>query len=257
MVITNTSTASLLSNIYSSNADSLSASLSKLASGKRVQNPGDDFAAYIRASGLNTAITGYQNVRQDLQNAKGMTDYAAGVGNAVMEDLTRMQELQDLYNGTTDTDKQTAYSTEYDTVMARVTNTMTNSVYDGASVYATGSLGAFNVDPAGTGSIDVNASDTADVSAFANIANDAIGAELTAAQTYVAEMNSYGTEISRAMKLNDTVVSGKQATVSALINVDEIQEMAKVTNLQVRQQATVSMMSQANVSQAALSRLFS
>jgi flagellin-like hook-associated protein FlgL len=58
------------------------------------------------------------------------------------------------------------------------------------------------------------------------------------------------------MKLNDTVVSGKQATVSALVNVDELAEMAKVTNLQVRQQATVSMMSQANVSNAALARLF-
>jgi flagellin len=257
MVITNTSTASLLSNIYSSNADSLSSSLTKLASGKRVQNPGDDFAAYIRASSLNTDITGYQNVRQDLQGAKGMTDYAAGVGNAVMEDLTRMQELQDLYNGTTDTDKQTAYSTEYDTVKARVTSTMANSVYDGQAVYATGSLGAFNVDPAGTGSVDVNASNAADVSGFTAIATDAIGAQLTAAQTYVAEMNSYGTEITRAMNLNDTVVSGKQATVSALINVDEVQEMAKVTNLQVRQQAAVSMMSQANVSQALLAKLFS
>jgi flagellin len=256
MVITNTSTASLLSNIYSSNADALSSSLTKLASGKRVQNPGDDFAAYIRASGLNTDVTAYQGIRQDLQNAKGMADYAAGVGNAVLEDLTRLQELQDLYNGTTDTDKQTAYSTEYDTIKARVTNTIADSVYDGQAVYATGSIGAFNVDPTGTGSIDVNASDTADVSAFANIANDAISTELTAAQTYVAEMNSFGTEISRAMKLNDTVVSGKQATVSALINVDEIQEMANVTNLQVRQQATVSMMSQANVSQAALARLF-
>jgi flagellin len=142
MVITNTSTASLLSNIYSSNADALSSSLTKLASGKRVQNPGDDFAAYIRASGLNTDVTAYQGIRQDLQNAKGMADYAAGVGNAVLEDLTRLQELQDLYNGTTDTDKQTAYSTEYDTIKARVTNTIADSVYDGTAVYATGSIGA-------------------------------------------------------------------------------------------------------------------
>jgi len=259
MVITNTSTASLLSNIYSSNADSLSSSLTKLASGKRVQNAGDDFAAYIRASGLNTDITGYQNVRQDLQNAKGLTDYASSVGNSVMEDLTRMKELQDLTaaaNG--DADKVAAYAAEYDAVVARANNTIANSNYDGVAVYDTASLGTFNVDPNGTGSIDVTASNAADPSTFtsAGIATDDIDSALVDAQAFVAQMNSFGTEISRAMKLNDTVVSGKQATVSALINVDEIAEMAKVTNLQVRQQATVSMMSQANVSQAALARLF-
>lgn len=256
MVITNTSTASLLSNIYSANADALSSSLTKLASGKRVQNPGDDFAAYIRASGLNTDITNYQSIRQDLQGAKGLTDYASGVGNAILEDLTRLQELQDLYNATSDTDKQTAYSTEYDTIKTRIGDTIADSVYDGTAVYAAASLGAFNVDPTGTGSIDVNASDVADVSGFANIANDDISTELASAQTFVAEMNSFGTEITRAMNLNDTVVSGKEATVSALINVDELKEMANVTNLQVRQQAAVSMMSQANVSQAALAKLF-
>src|SRR5512136_2291902 len=130
MVITNTSTASLLSNIYSANSDTLTSSLSKLASGKRVQSAGDDFAAYVRAAGLNTDITTYQNTRQDLQNAKGAVDYSLGVGNAVLEDFQRLSDLQDLYNaaGAT-TDQQAAYSTEYDAIVNRISETTTNAAY--------------------------------------------------------------------------------------------------------------------------------
>jgi len=253
MVITNTSTASLLSNIYSANADALSSSMSKLASGKRVQNPGDDFAAYVRASGLNTEIKTYQNTRQDLQNAKGMTEFALGVGNAILEDLTKLQELQDLYAAASgDTAKQNAYSAEYDAIVNRITNTAA-SAYDGATVYGTGAIVT-------AGNVTVQATNAATV---ANVTVGGIGTdganvatEIAAAQAFVAYMSSFKTAITRDMNLTDTIIAGKEATVSALINVDEVKELANVTNLQVRQQATVSMMSQANVSNASLARLF-
>lgn len=252
MVISNTSTASLLSNIYTSNADSLASSLGKLASGKRVQSAGDDFAAYIRASGLRTDIATYQNTRQDLQEAKGAVDYAVGVGNAVLEDLTRLSELQDLHTAAAgDTDKQNAYSAEYDAIANRLAETITNSTYDSVAVYGTSSVAA-------AGTIDATATNAANSGSVTagGIGTDTLDAEITAAQAYVADMSSYQTAIGREMKLNDTIIAGKDATVSALINVNEVEELAKVTNLQVRQQATVSMMSQANISQALLARLF-
>lgn len=252
MVITNTSTASLLSNIYSANSDALTSSLSKLASGKRVQNAGDDFAAYVRAAGMNTEIVGYQNTRQDLQNAKGAVDYSLGVGNAVLEDFQRLSELQDLYAAAGgDTDKQTAYSTEYDAIANRIAETTANSAYDGTTVYGTGSIisaGTINVTA-------TNAANAGDATA-GGIATDDLTTAMNSAQAFVADMSSFQTAVSREMKLNDTIIAGKQATVSALINVDEVEELSKVTNLQVRQQATVSMMSQANVSNASLARLF-
>jgi flagellin len=252
MVITNTSTASLLSNIYTANSDALTSSLSKLASGKRVQNPGDDFAAYVRAAGLNTDIATYQNTRQDLQNAKGAVDYAVGVGNAVLEDLQRLSDLQDLYNATGATaDQQAAYSAEYDAIANRVTNTIDNSAFDGTAVYGTSSIIT-----AGTIDVTATASATNADATAGGIGTDVLTNSLSDAQAYVADMSSFQTAITREMNLNDTIIAGKEATVSALINVDEVKELANVTNLQVRQQATVSMMSQANVSNAALARLF-
>ena len=252
MVISNASSAALLSSIYSTNADALTQSLSKLASGKRVQNPGDDFAAYVRAAGLNNDVVTNQNTIQDLQNAKGAVDYATGVGNNILEDLQKMQDLQNLYNAAGATaDQQAAYSAEYDAILNRITNTATNSTYDGEDVYDTASIIT-------AGTIDVTATNAATPGNLTagNIAGDDVATEITAAQSYVADLSSFGTAISREMKLLDVVNADKKATVAALINVDELTEMANVTNLQVRQQAAVSMMSQANVSQAALARLF-
>jgi flagellin len=230
----------------------MTSSLSKLASGKRVQSAGDDFAAYVRAAGLNTDITTYQNTRQDLQNAKGAVDYSLGVGNAVLEDLQKLSDLQALYNAAGATaDQQAAYSVEYDAIVNRISETTTNAAYDGTSVYGTASIIA-------AGTIDVTATNAATAGnvTAGGIGSDDVATEITAAQAYVADISSFQTAVNREMKLNDTIIAGKEATVSALINVDEVKELANVTNLQVRQQATVSMMSQANVSNASLARLF-
>lgn len=254
MVISNASSAALLSNIYSTNADALTQSLSKIASGKRVQNPGDDFAAYVRAAGLNNDIVANQGTIQDLQNAKGAVDYATGVGNNILEDLQRLSDLQSLWsaaNTAGDTDKTSAYSAEYDAIVNRITNTATNSTYDGEDVYDADSI-------ISAGTINVQATNAADAGSLSagGISGDNVAGEITKAQAYVADLSSFGTAISREMKLLDVMNADKKATVAALINVDELTEMANVTNLQVRQQAAVSMMSQANMSQAALAGLF-
>ncbi|MBN1128827.1 MAG: hypothetical protein JXA71_07565 [Chitinispirillaceae bacterium] len=260
MINTNTSVASLLSNIYSSNNSALAASMGKIATGKRVMNPGDDFASWIRASGLNTDVTGYKNIKQDLQDAKALTDYGKGVGNTIVEDLTRMKELVDLYGQTADADKQAAYTAEYDTIVDRIAAAKDNSYYDTTAVYATGSLKSVGINTENASQvIDVTTTAVGNEVAVNDITTatvESIQNEINNANTYVAEMESFSTVIDRNIKLTDTIISSKNATISALVDVDEVEELAKVTNLQVRQAASVAMMSQANVSQAGLARLF-
>ncbi|MBN2035322.1 MAG: hypothetical protein JW768_01135 [Chitinispirillaceae bacterium] len=260
MINTNTSIASLLSNIYTATGSSLADSMAKIATGKRVANPGDDFAAWIRASGLRTDVAGYENIKQDLVDAKALVDYGKGVGNDIVEDLTRMKELADLYGQTSDTDKQAAYQAEFDTIVDRIGDLKSNAYYDDTQVYASGSLTAVAVNTENT-SLEVNVTTTAigDETAVNNIANvstTAIQNEINNANTYLAEMESFSNVLNRHLNLTDTIISSKNATISALVDVDEVEEMANVTNLQVRTAASVAMMSQANVSQASLARLF-
>jgi flagellin len=264
MINTNTSVASLLSNIYQANSASLADSLTKIASGKRVQNPGDDFAGYIRASGLNSDIQGYTQVKQDLQDAKSLVSYGQQVGNNIVDDLTQLKDLSQSYTAANgNADEQASLQVQYNQIIQRITDTKANSYYDNTQVYVSGTgLKSVNINPSNAGlvmNIATTANDTANETAINNIANVSITGiqnEINNAETYVSEMQSYGTQIDRQMTLSDNVISSKQATVSAIMDVDEATEMTNVTNLQIRQQATASMMAQANSSQVAIAKLF-
>jgi flagellin len=264
MINTNTSVASLLSNIYQSNGASLADSLSKIASGKRVQTPGDDFAGYIRGSALNADIAGYNAVKQDLQDAKSVVSYSQGVGNDIVTDLAKLKDLKQSWTAAAgDATRQSGYQAEYDQIIQRITDTKANSYYDNTQVYQSGAtLKSVAINVANTSiTLDVKtgANDTANEAAVNDIStatSASIQSEIDNAEKYVAEMQSFGTQIDRHLKLTDTVISSKQATVSAIMDVDEAQEMTKVTNLQIRQQATAAMMAQANSAQAAIARLF-
>jgi flagellin len=264
MINTNTSVASLLSNIYQSNGASLTDSLTKIASGKRVQTPGDDFAGYIRGSALNSDIAGYTTVKQDLQDAKALVNYSQGVGNDIVSDLAQLKDLKTSWTAAAgDATRQSGIQAQYDQIVQRITNTVANSYYDNTQVYQSGaSLKQVSINVANTAiklDVSTQANSTATPASVNNIATATTGSiqgEIDNAEKYVATMQSKGTEIDRQMKLTDTIISSKQATVSAIMDVDEAQEMSKVTNLQIRQQATASMMAQANSAQVAIARLF-
>ena len=262
MINSTTSVASLLSDIYNTNNSSISQVMSQIASGKRVQSPSDDFAAYVESSALNTDIAGYQTAQQNLTAAQGLANYAAGVGNDIAADLTKMQNLLTQYNATSDPNQQAAYASQYTALVNEISDEKTNSNYEfgGANiqVYKAATLGSVTVDN-NNDSISIKATAVGDETAVNNIttasASD-IQNEINNAQTYVAEMNAAGDEISKFSALTGTAINSEQATVGALVNVDQAAAMTNLTNLQVQQQATVSMMSQASTLQAGIARLF-
>lgn len=266
MINTNYSTASLLSNIYTTNATAMSQSLSKIASGKRIQNPSDDFAGYLKASAFQTDITGYTNVKADLQNGKGLTDYAKATGNQIVEDLTDMKALATQWAAantanSNDTETLNGLQAKYDAIVTQIADLKTNATYNGTAVYAASSLGTFQVNAEDNSLVvDVNVANVADESNVNDITSATAVAdlktEIVEGEKYVSQAESFGKEISSYMTLADVAVSSKQAAMSAITDVDEVKEMANLTNLQVRQQAAVSMMSQANSSQASIARLF-
>lgn len=261
MINSTTSVASLLSDIYNSNNTAITQSMSEIASGKRVQNPSDDFAAYVESSALNTDIAGYQTAQQNLTAAQGLANYAEGVGNDIAANLTQMQNLLTQYNATTDPNQQAAYASQYTALVNEITDEKTNSKYEfgGANVqvYQAGTLGSVAVDN-NNDSISIKATavgDEANVNNITTASASDIQNEINNAQTYVAEMSAAQNEITNFSSLTGTAINSEQATVGALVDVDQATEMTNLTNLQVQQQATVSMMSQASTLQAGIARL--
>ena len=62
--------------------------------------------------------------------------------------------------------------------------------------------------------------------------------------------------VDHQVNVTDTVIQSKQAAYSEVAEIDDAKEMAKQTALNVRQQASVAMMAQANMAQQGIMRLF-
>ncbi|MBN1128828.1 MAG: hypothetical protein JXA71_07570 [Chitinispirillaceae bacterium] len=252
--------SSNLSNIYTFNHQAISDSLVRIASGKRIRVPGDDFAGYARASGLQSDVTAYQQIKQDLQEARALTEYGRGVGNTIVEDLTRMKELVDLYGQTADPDKQAAYTSEYDTIVDRIVAAKDRSYYDTTAVYATGSLTSVGINAENASPvIEVATTAVGNEAAVNDITTatvDGIQNEINNAVTYVTEMASFSKVIDRNIKLTDTIISSKNATISAITDIDEAEELSALTVRLVRQDATIAMLAQANIVQGYAAQLY-
>ena len=253
---------SALTTIYNSNNQAIADSLTRIASGKRVHVPSDDFAGYARASSLQSDATAYEAIKQNILEVKGVADYASEVGNDLVEDFDRLKELQDLYTKASgDSVKQAAYSAEYDATINRINDVIDDSYYDDVQIYRAGVLlKSVELNPENSSlAIDIQATAVGDTASISNIANaDAsdIQNEINNAQVYVAEMESFATLLQRQYNLTDTIISSKESTISAIVDIDEVKELSALTMLQVRQEATISMLAQANILQGYAAQLY-
>lgn len=252
-----------LANIFSANNTSLAQAMTRIASGKRVQVPGDDFAAYTRASALESDVAQYRTVKQDLQDGMAYTDYGTAVGNNILADLTAMKDLAESYGLLAaplgaDAAEAASLTAEFNSLKAGIASQVAASKYDNTAIYTLALAKTVRFDINGT-ALTITPTAVADASGLDITDGTAVAdvqAQINAGETYVSDMESFGSQIDRQLKLTDTVISSKEATISVIIGNDDIRDMAIVTALQVRQQAAAAMMAQANVIQGYAAKLY-
>jgi len=253
--------SSRLSNIYTSTQKAMADSLSRLASGKRIQNPGDDFAGYMRASDLKNDIAAFDIVKQDLQEAKGVVDYAISTGSSILEDLSKMKDLAAKYAATSDEDQQALITAEFDALVSATTDFATAANWNGTQVYdSSGSVtyDTIDLDPNTSANADLTVSFSAgaDLSSLDATDSSAIQTQIETATSFLAQAQALGDNIDRHANLTNITINSKEATASAITDIDDAKELANRTDLQVRQQAAISMLSQANVSRMGIMQLY-
>lgn len=250
--------SSQLSQLYNSNSEQLASSLTKIASGKRINTASDDFAGFIRASALKDDIAGYESARKDLAGAKSIADYAVATGSTVVDGLTKLKTLAQQYAGTSDTNEQAALQAEFDSAQTALGVTIAQAQYDGTAVYTAAALTSVDLGPSSeAGTLSFTTTTVAD-EGNADITDvTTIDDEITAAATYLSEAQAFSSQVGDFQDLTSTVIDSKTSEISAIEDVDDMAEMSKITDLQIRQQAAVSMMSQANMSRMGIMQLFS
>jgi flagellin len=267
-----------LASAYNYNNQLLSDTLSRIASGKKITRPSDDFSGYIRSNQMQSDIDSYQTIKENLTAAKGATGMAVEVGNTVYEDLMDLKDLVTAYyntaDSTNDNETRSEILTKFNNLKTSLTSYVSNTKYDGTTVFSAATLDSIKLDPDGTGSLAITfgATDIADATAptltgfvvgdttttGTNKTTDltAINTQLTAATSYLAKSESYDKSIDRQLRISDTIIQSKQAAISMITDIDEVSEMNKKTDLQIRQQASIAMMAQAQMSRSSITRLF-
>jgi flagellin-like hook-associated protein FlgL len=262
------SIGSSIAKVYGSNNQELADVMSRIASGKKFQGPGDDFVGYIRANTQQQAINDYQRVKENLMSAKETTAKAVEVGNAVYEDLIDLKNLVSDYNAADTDDERVAIAAEFDGIKSALADYITAN----SDVYATGAAltsvdltidgGGQAFAPSFTTMAKTSAlSTTFGTAAPATMAASAqntsgMATVLNNATKFLAGAEAADKAVDRHLNVVDTVIQTKQSLVAEITEIDDVKELAKQTDLNVRQQAAVSMIAQANMSQQGVMRLF-
>ena len=254
--------SSQIANIYNQGNNQLSDTLSKIASGKKFQNAGQDLTSFSRANTLTNQISGYNNVEQKLTAAKTATSAAVDVGSKVYENLTKMQDLVTKYSGTTDVNERAEYTAEFNSLKDTVAKSLTNATVDGVNVADGSYSNTVNMDPQGGSTLAVALATSADSTNVGNLTiNGAsvvadLQTEVDNSLTYMSEAKSFNNIIDNQISLNKTIVNSKEAVKSLITDIDEATESSKMIDQNVRQNAAMSMLSQANMSRQAVMKLY-
>ncbi|MBN1982051.1 MAG: hypothetical protein JW795_11000 [Chitinivibrionales bacterium] len=280
MIGNSTTISSQIASIYNSNTNKLAEVMGRIASGLKISKPSDDFVGYLKAQKLQTNIDGYSTVKEDLTEARGVASMAVEVGNGIYEDLGRMKELATMVAELDplvpeEADDIATYNAEFVGLARSIVDTIDNNKYENTAVVSAATLKSVYLNPDNTTdtlSITFDASDiisitSATVSAWDLSATDDgagdvaktaadVQTELDKITSYVVKAEGYVSKIDRQIDITDTIMESKEASKSLITDIDEVAEIQESTKLQIRQQASIAMLAQANLLNSSIARLY-
>jgi len=258
--------SSQIASVYSKGEQRLADTLTRIASGKKFQSAAEDMVGFLRAKGLQADIDGYDEVTKNLTEFKSYTAAAVDTGSSVYESLVEMKDIATKYAATTDTDLKAEYVSEFNALKTEVASMLDNSYVDGVKVTTTGSdLVTVNLDPDAKGTLELNFTSNAnsatiaafDIAAATDPTTAAdVQTEIDNALSYLSQAKAYDGIAERQINLTATIVASKEAVMSMITDIDEAEETNNALDQSIRQQAAMSMMSQANLSRQAILKLY-
>jgi flagellin len=271
-LIINTNTVSLNAQRHlSRNTMALGKSLEKLASGYRINRAGDDAAGMQISEILRGQIRGSQKALENTQAGQNVLQIADGSMEMITENLQRIRELTvQAANDTNGANQRTAIEQEIDARRADIDRIANASQFNGR-VLLDGSNAAANsfvlqVGPNAAANADViDISSAFDDAQVANLGlTAATGTFLSNAtiQTYLglvdtamdtintqrATIGSFMNRLDSAINNLQNSIENQSAAESQIRNVDVAAESATMTRNQILQQASNTILAQANQS---------
>ena len=268
-LIINTNVQSINAQRYlGMNTTALGKSMEKLSSGYRINRAADDAAGLQLSENLRAQIRGSSKALANTQDGINVLNIADGAMSQITENLQRMRELAvQAANDTYNTQQRTAMQTEFNQLRLDITRISDATQFNGVSLLsgsalATGmilQIGPNNVpanDQIALGATGVFADiDATALGVAASVldtnanANTALGVLNTAINTVNTRRGTIGAVTNRLEGTANNLsiaIENLSASESRIRNVDVAAESAALTRNQILQQASASMLAQAN-----------
>ena len=253
------------------NTNALSKSLEKLASGYRINRASDDAAGLQLSENLRSQIRGSQKAYDNVQDGINLLSIADGSMETITNNLQRMRELTvQAANDTYSTAQRLAIGTEIDALRSDIDRISEATIFNGKTLLSS-SMTALNIElgPGSSATVDVlnivtglgdtrtgltglslTSSAATTILSNSTAQNYMIGID-AALQTLNTKRSTLGAFVNRlegaaANLLNN--IENQSAAESRIRNVDVAAESATMTRNQILQQASATVLSQANQS---------
>jgi len=264
-----------IGNIYSQTKQQISESLKKLSSGLKISGPADDLGGYTHAMNLRTSYDSYDNINQSITNWQGALSTAQTAATSVSNDLQRMNELINLSQQSSDNGQKNGYQAEFMQKAAEVQSLRNNTTYGStyllnntanpaATIYLTPGSTANKVDI--NLSPGVSNANLANLNSVTNIeigstspdyatpadaytaARNAVNAAQTDLNAYSASVSGYSSQLTSFSNINDTIIANQKSAESSILEVNQADELATYTSLDIRSQSALALLAQSNMS---------
>ena len=258
----NTNTFSLTAQRNLANAsEKLGGSFAKLSSGLRITTAADDAAGLGVSERMRAQIRSLGAAQRNAQDGISLVQTAEGALGEVSANLSRMRELAvQASNGTLNSDDRAALDDEFSELVAEIDRIADNTDFNGIQLLdgsATSVDIQVGVDDGETITIDLT--DVPDTTGLAINGADVLSAgsasaALSTIDTAINSVNTargeFGASQNRLQSAVRSIANAKEnlsAAESRIRDVDVAEETANLTRNTILQQASVSILAQANV----------
>lgn len=266
----NVLTTMRVATFYNATKNAMATSLSRIASGKNFNRPQDDVSYFMRLQNVRQNRRGYERIESELDNVGAMMDLAESSGTLIVDNINEMKRLSLEYWGSEDATTKTAIKNQFDALKDTIADIVDSANYfGGKKLMQDGDLASVILSPSDMSNkltISFDAGDVVDATQL-DVTGISLGspdeATVTAAMdvqydkamSYVTKVSSYIHRIEAQKSVAQSVIDNSTAYESTINDVDDAKELSRVTENDIRQQAALSMLAQANNSRFGILKL--
>ena len=245
------------------NTNALNSSIQELASGSRLADPSTDAAGVAVSGDMTARIARLGAATQASQDVISFAQTTDGFLSTIQQQLSRMSELaESATNGAFGSADRANYATEFNTLRTQIDSIASNAQFNGSNLFVAGTV-SVAIDSAGTTdtfatstvgnttSLGINGT-TIDTTTAAAAAIGLLNTAISSLTSRRATVNADISKFNFYVQNQQTESTNLQAANSRISDVDVVTESTMLAKDNILQQASSSMLAQANASQATL-----